>query len=131
MIENKGINTVMNSFNRLSYTYRFILIEKYYLIIIKKTLKILCFQKKCLYLQYRKKQLKLTIMKKENETLKQKNYRITVITKSDIIVKEFYNDNEAMDTITKMKELFPNSFIGGALEKKDKRWNVIWTLGNN
>jgi hypothetical protein len=41
MIEDKGINTVMNSFNRLSYTYRFILIEKYYLIIIKKCSKLL------------------------------------------------------------------------------------------
>jgi hypothetical protein len=28
MIENKEINRVMNNFNRLSYTYRFILIEK-------------------------------------------------------------------------------------------------------
>ena len=28
MIENKGINTVMNSFNRLLYTYRFIFNRK-------------------------------------------------------------------------------------------------------
>nr|DAO19967.1 MAG TPA: hypothetical protein [Microviridae sp.] len=28
MIENKEINTVMNSFNRLSYTYRFIFNRK-------------------------------------------------------------------------------------------------------
>jgi hypothetical protein len=44
MIEDKGINTVMNSFNRLSYTYRFILIEKYYLIIIKKCSKFCVFK---------------------------------------------------------------------------------------
>jgi hypothetical protein len=49
MIENKGINTVMNSFNRLSYTYIFIFNRKILFIIIEM-LKILCFQKKCLYL---------------------------------------------------------------------------------
>lgn len=50
MTENKEINTVMNNFNRLSYTYRFILIEKILFDYNKKMLKILCFQKKCLYL---------------------------------------------------------------------------------
>lgn len=41
----------MNNFNKLLLLYiDLFLIEKYYMIIIKKMLKILCFQKKCLYL---------------------------------------------------------------------------------
>lgn len=50
MIENKRINTVMNSFNRLLLLYIVLFIEKYYMIIIEKMLKILCFEKKCVYL---------------------------------------------------------------------------------
>ena len=41
----------MNSFNRLLSLYiDLFLIEKYYIIIIEKMLKFLCFKKKCVYL---------------------------------------------------------------------------------
>lgn len=40
----------MNSFNRLLLLYIVLFIEKYYMIIIKEMLKILCFEKKCVYL---------------------------------------------------------------------------------
>lgn len=75
-----------------------------------------------------KKQLKLTIMEKE---IKKRNYRITIIVKDEIIVEKFYEERIAKDTIRSMKELFPNQFIGGALEEKSKSWNVIWVLGND
>lgn len=71
----------------------------------------------------RRKQLKLTIMGK-------RNYRITLIFTDDIKVEKFYNEYIARDTIRKMKELFPNLFVGGALEEKRRTWKVIWTLGN-
>jgi hypothetical protein len=89
------------------------------------------FLKKCLYLQYRKKTIKLTIMKKENKTSEKRNFRITIIFKDAITVERFQNEYIARDTIRKMKELFPTIFIGAALEEKSKSWNVIWTLGND
>ena len=89
------------------------------------------FSKKCLYLQYRKKQLKLTNMMEENKTPKKKNYRITIIFKDEITIETFETEFIAMETIKKMKILFPRIFIGGALEKKGKSWKVIWALGNN
>lgn len=67
----------------------------------------------------------------ENKTEKKKNYRITLIFKDEITVEKFETEFIAMETIKKMKILFPNIFIGGALEKKDKSWRVMWTLGNN
>ncbi len=66
----------------------------------------------------------------ENKTSK-KNYRITIIFKDEITVERFETQFIAMETIKKMKLLFPRMFIGGALEEKGKSWRVIWTLGNN
>lgn len=60
-----------------------------------------------------------------------KNYRITIIFKDEITVERFETEFIAMETIKKMKILFPKIFIGGALEKKEKSWRVMWTLGNN
>jgi hypothetical protein len=78
-----------------------------------------------------KKQLKLTIMRKETKDSKKRNYRITIILKDEIIIERFYEERIAKDTIETMKRLFPNLFICGALEKKNKSWNVIWALGND
>lgn len=78
-----------------------------------------------------KKQLKLTIMEKETKDSEKRNYKITIILKDEIVVERFCNEYIARDTIRSMKELFPNLFIGGALEEKNKKWNIIWTLGNN
>lgn len=60
-----------------------------------------------------------------------RNYRITIIFKDEITVEKFETESIAMETIKRIKILFPNVFIGGALEKKEKSWRVIWTLGNN
>lgn len=70
-------------------------------------------------------------MKKETKPSERRNYRITIIFKDEITVLRFQNEYIAMDTIKSIKELFPQLFIGGALEEKDKEWKVIWTLGNN
>jgi hypothetical protein len=59
----------------------------------------------------------------------ERNYRITIIVKDEVIVEKFSNERIAKDTIIGLKALIPNMFIGGALEKKDKSWKVIWTLG--
>ena len=60
-----------------------------------------------------------------------KNYRITIIFKDEITVERFETEFGAMETIKKMKILFPSIFIGGAPEVKEKSWRVMWTLGNN
>lgn len=60
-----------------------------------------------------------------------RNYRITIIFKDEITVEKFNTERIAKDTIRSMKELFPNLFIGAALEEKSKGWKVIWTLGND
>lgn len=70
-------------------------------------------------------------MIKENKTSNKRNYRITIIFKDEITVEKFETEFIAMETIKRMKILFPNTFIGGALEEKCKGWQVIWTLGNN
>ena len=69
-------------------------------------------------------------MEKMKINEKRKNYRMTIITKNGIIIEKFYRPDIAKSTVTNMKELFPESFIGGALEEKHNKWEVIWTLGN-
>lgn len=66
----------------------------------------------------------------ENKTSKKKNYRITVIFKDEITIEKYETEFVAMETIKKMKILFPSIFIGGALEEKRQGWTVIWALGN-
>lgn len=70
-------------------------------------------------------------MRKENKDTEKRNYRVTIILKDEIIIERFRTEHVAMDTINDMKKLFPELFIGGALEEKSKSWSVIWTLGNN
>ena len=70
-------------------------------------------------------------MKKETKTTEKRNYRITMILKDEIVTERFYNEHIARDTIKSLKDLFPNMFIGGALEEKKEGWHVIWKLGNN
>lgn len=70
-------------------------------------------------------------MTEENNISRKKNYRITIIFKDEITVEKFETEFVAMETIKKMKILFPSIFIGGALEEKCKGWRVIWTLGND
>lgn len=70
-------------------------------------------------------------MTEENKTSRKKNYRITIIFKDEITVEKFETEFVAMETIKKMKILFPNIFVGGALEEKCKGWRVMWTLGRD
>jgi hypothetical protein len=100
------------------------------LIIIEKGSKF-CVFKKNAYICKTEKTIKLTIMKKEIKVTEQRNYRVTIIVKDEIIVEKFSNERIAKETIKGMKEVVPELFIGGALEKKNKSWDVIWVLGNN
>ncbi len=118
----------MNSFNRLLSLYiDLFLIEKYYMIIIGKMLKILCFQKKCLNCSTEKK-LKLTIMEKKSKFKEKRNYRVTIIFNDEVIIDRFYREDIALKTIESMKELTPSLFIAGAVEVKRKNWELIKTV---
>ena len=70
-------------------------------------------------------------MEKKTKTLETRYYRITIIFKDSIAIERFHNVYIAKNTIRNMKELFPDLFIGAALEEKSKSWEVIWTLGND
>lgn len=70
-------------------------------------------------------------MKSENKPLEERNYRITILFKDAITVEKFYEERIAKETISNMKELVPSLFVGAALEKKNKSWDVIWTLRND
>lgn len=70
-------------------------------------------------------------MEKGTKTSDKRGYRITIILKNEIVVEKFVNEYIARDTIKGMKDLFPKSFIGAALEERSNKWNVIWTLGND
>lgn len=89
------------------------------------------FSEKMIIFTIQNKQLKLTIMEKDNVITKERNYRITIIFKDGITVEKFYEECIAKDTIRNMKKLVPSLFVGAALEEKSKGWNVIWTLGND
>lgn len=82
--------------------------------------------KKNAYICNTEKNNKITIMKEIK-----RNYRITIIFKDQIMVEKFYREDIAKKTVTNMKTLFPQLFVGGALEEKNKSWNIIWTLGND
>ena len=56
-----------------------------------------------------------------------RNYRITIIFKDEIIVEKFETQIIAMKTVINMRDLFPNIFVGGAVEERRKKWEVIWT----
>lgn len=101
----------------------------------------MCFEENYRYLQYRKKQLRFTVVEKLLKfTIMEKqikrsiknpmiqNYRITVIFKDEVIKAKFNTKELAKITIEKFKELYPELYLSGALEEKSKRWEVIWTL---
>lgn len=83
-------------------------------------LKILCFKKNTYICNTEKKQLELTIM--------EKNYRITVILKDEVRRTYFSTKEKARFKMEQLKELYPKSYIIGALEEKRKKWEVTWML---
>lgn len=56
-----------------------------------------------------------------------KKFRITIILKDEVTIEKFYREDIAIKTVSSMKELFPRLFVGGAVEEKKERWEVIWT----
>lgn len=68
-------------------------------------------------------------MEEKANVKKKKNYRVTIILKDEIINVKFYRQGLAMETVASMRKLFPDIFVGGAIEEKRKKWEVIWTLG--
>lgn len=75
-----------------------------------------------------KRTIKIAIMKEMVRTRKKLNYRITVILKDEVIIEKFHTGAIAMDTIIELRKLNPDIFIGGALESKGEKWEVVWTL---
>ena len=67
-------------------------------------------------------------MKEKSATKKRLNYRITVILEDEIITDTLSSQEVAVNTIIGLKILYPEIFIGGVLEKKRKKWELIWTL---
>ena len=67
-------------------------------------------------------------MEKQIKNLMEKNYRITVIFKDEVIRTDFGTKEVAKTAIEKLKELNPKVYLSGALEEKRKRWEVIWVL---
>lgn len=63
----------------------------------------------------------------ENSKIKvRRNYRVTIIYKDEVIREKFETQEGAKKTVTSMRDLFPDTFISGCVEKKQKRWKVIW-----
>ena len=67
-------------------------------------------------------------MEEKSTNRKRLNYRITVILQDKVITDKLSNQEVAVDTIIRLRDLYPEIFIGGALEKRGKKWEVIWTL---
>lgn len=58
-----------------------------------------------------------------------RDYRMTIILADEIMVERFETQEGAIKTVTGMRDLFPDMFVGGAVERKRKKWKVIWTAG--
>lgn len=67
----------------------------------------------------------------KKSTTRKRYYRITVIMKDEIITDKFYRKDVAIDTIIGLKKLYPEAFVGGALEERRNKWELIWALGSN
>lgn len=68
-------------------------------------------------------------MEEKTNIKKRQNYRITIIMKEGVIVKRFYRQGIALETVATMRKLYPDRYIGGAIEERRRKWKVIWTLG--
>jgi len=67
-------------------------------------------------------------MEEKSTNRKRLNYRITVILQDKVITDKLSNQEVAVNKIIRLRDLYPEIFIGGALEKRGKKWEVIWTL---
>lgn len=87
----------------------------------------ICILKKNAYICNTEKPIKITVMEENSNIEKRRNYRITIIFTDEIIVEKFETQAGAMNTVIKMRDLFSDKFVGGALEERRKEWKVIWT----
>lgn len=57
-----------------------------------------------------------------------KNFKITVLSVNDKIERCFFTQDNAMNTVVKLKET-DEGFLAGILERKTNgEWYVIWSL---
>lgn len=75
-----------------------------------------------------KKPIKITVMEEKSNIRTEKNYRVTMILKEEIIVMKCYKLDIAAETLQGMRRIFPKLFVGGAIEEKKEKWEVIGTL---
>lgn len=59
------------------------------------------------------------------------DYRITVIFNDEVIRIKFATKEVAKSSIEELKKMFPDKYIGGALEEHKESWEVIWVLGTD
>ena len=118
----------MNSFNRLSYTYRFIFNRKILFDNNRRCSKFYVLKKNAYIWQYRKKQLKLTIMEKQIKNPREKKYRITVILKNEVRKTNFNTKETAKFKMEQLRKLYSKEYLIGALEEKKEKWEVTWIL---
>lgn len=72
----------------------------------------------------------ITVMEKLKDIEKKRNYRVTIIFNDEIVIETFETQEGAMKTVNNFRDLFPKTFVGGAVEKKQKQWKVIWTASS-
>lgn len=68
-------------------------------------------------------------MEEKVKIRKRANFRVTIILKNEIIGAKFNRQGSALETVASIRKLFPEIFVGGAIEERRKKWEVIWTLG--
>ena len=68
-------------------------------------------------------------MGKKANIKKKEKYRATIILKEEIIAIKFDRQGLALETVASMRKLYPSIFVGGAIEEKRRKWEVIRTLG--
>ena len=67
-------------------------------------------------------------MEEKANTKKKEKYRATIILKNEIIAIKYDRQGLAMEAVATIRKLYPGIFVGGAIEERRKKWEVIWTL---
>ena len=67
-------------------------------------------------------------MEEKANIKKKEKYRATIILKNEIIAIKFDRQGSAMEIVATIRKLYPSIFVGGAIEEKRRKWEVIWTL---
>ena len=59
------------------------------------------------------------------------NYKVTIFTVNGVIIRKFYTERVATETIMEFKRLFEDFKLGTLSEKIGDKWHKKWTLSNN